>query len=81
MGRVTTSMPNAQLALFEGSSPAPYVRDWRAILRTIYGFLGLAPVATASSTSGRALLYATFYAISSLMVVIALLLLASSVVV
>jgi pimeloyl-ACP methyl ester carboxylesterase/DNA-binding CsgD family transcriptional regulator len=55
MERIAASIPNAQLALFEGSSPTPYVGDWRAIARTIGGFLGLKLVARAGATGGRAL--------------------------
>src|SRR3990172_260251 len=48
--RVAASIPNAQLALFDGSSSAPYVGDWRAIVRTISGFLGGTLHATTGET-------------------------------
>lgn len=38
--RVAASIPNARLALFEGSSTAPFLGDWRAVTRTIAEFLG-----------------------------------------
>jgi pimeloyl-ACP methyl ester carboxylesterase/DNA-binding CsgD family transcriptional regulator len=39
--QVAASIPNAQLALFDGTSSAPFIGDWRAIIRTIGGFLDL----------------------------------------
>lgn len=53
--RVAAAIPNAQLALFEGSSTAPYVGDWRAIVRTIVSFMGATPAPRAGTTGGRAL--------------------------
>jgi DNA-binding CsgD family transcriptional regulator/pimeloyl-ACP methyl ester carboxylesterase len=38
---VAATIPNAQLALFGGTSTAPYIGDWRAIDRAISGFLDL----------------------------------------
>ena len=55
MERVAASIPNAQLALFDGNSAVPYLGDWRPIVRTIYGFLGLTPMAMAGKTGARAL--------------------------
>jgi DNA-binding CsgD family transcriptional regulator/pimeloyl-ACP methyl ester carboxylesterase len=37
--RVTATIPDAELALFEGPSTAPFIGDWRAISRTIGRFL------------------------------------------
>ena len=53
--RVAASIPDAQLALFDGNSSAPYVGDWRAIVRTISGFLGVRLAATAGASGRRAL--------------------------
>ncbi|MBI2913790.1 MAG: alpha/beta fold hydrolase [Chloroflexi bacterium] len=53
--RVAAAIPHAQLALFEGNSPTPYVGDWRAIARAIGGFLGLTLAARAGATGRRAL--------------------------
>ena len=39
--RVVATIPDAQLALFDGDSAVPQLGDWRAVVRTIYGFLGL----------------------------------------
>lgn len=55
MERVAASIPNAQLALFEGSSAVPYLGDWRAIVRAISGFLGMTLAATTGKTGRRAL--------------------------
>jgi DNA-binding CsgD family transcriptional regulator len=52
---VVANIPNAQLALFDGSSSAPYLGDWRAIVRTISGFLGMTPTAILGKTGRRAL--------------------------
>lgn len=52
--RVAASIPDARLALFEGSSSAPYLGDWRAISRTISGFLGETSAGT-SKTGSRSL--------------------------
>ncbi len=41
--RVVAAIPDARLALLEGSSAAPYVGDWRAVVRAIYEFMGMAP--------------------------------------
>jgi pimeloyl-ACP methyl ester carboxylesterase/DNA-binding CsgD family transcriptional regulator len=41
---VAGTIPNAQLALFEGSASAPFVGDWRAITRAVSRFLGLSLV-------------------------------------
>lgn len=53
--RVAASIPDAQLALFEGSSSVPYVGDWRAIIRAIAGFLGMPLPASGAKTGRRAL--------------------------
>jgi DNA-binding CsgD family transcriptional regulator/pimeloyl-ACP methyl ester carboxylesterase len=53
--RVAATIPDAQLALFGGSSSAPYVGDWRAIARAEGEFLGVTAAATAGKTGGRAL--------------------------
>jgi len=37
---IANRIPNARLAVFEGDSAVPYLDDWRAIARTVYGFLG-----------------------------------------
>lgn len=49
---VAATIPNAQLALFEGASTAPYIGDWRAITRTIGAFLG-AEFPLTTSPGGR----------------------------
>ncbi len=52
--RVAASIPDARLALFDGSSSAPYVGDWLAIARTISGFLGVTFPGTTGKTGRRA---------------------------
>lgn len=52
--RVAAAIPNAQLALFEGSSTVPYLGDWRAIVRTIAGFLGMTALTRTGATGRRA---------------------------
>jgi DNA-binding CsgD family transcriptional regulator/pimeloyl-ACP methyl ester carboxylesterase len=52
---VAGTIPDAQLALFEGSASAPFIGDWRAIAKTISRFLGLNPGPTAAQPGGRAL--------------------------
>lgn len=53
---VAASIQKAELALFDGGSSMPFMDDWRAIARTIAGFLGVAPTtASASGRGGRAL--------------------------
>lgn len=53
--RVAATIPDAQLALFDGNSSAPYIGDWRAIVRTIARFLGMTLAATAGTTGRRTL--------------------------
>jgi DNA-binding CsgD family transcriptional regulator/pimeloyl-ACP methyl ester carboxylesterase len=53
--QVAAAIPGAQLALFEGSSSAPYIGDWRSIYRTISVFLGLSRGAPQAGSSRRAL--------------------------
>lgn len=53
--RVAAAIPNAELGLFDGQSSAPYVGDWRAISRTIGGFLGVEFPISASKGGRRAL--------------------------
>jgi DNA-binding CsgD family transcriptional regulator/pimeloyl-ACP methyl ester carboxylesterase len=50
--RVAATIPDAQLALFEGTASAPYVGDWRAISRTISDFLGVTARETATLRTG-----------------------------
>lgn len=52
---IAARIPNSQLALFEGSSSAPFIGDWRAISRAVGAFLGLAWSEQASASGGRAL--------------------------
>ena len=52
---VAAKIPNAQLALFEGISSAPYLGDWRAITRTVDAFLGGQLSATRETGGGRLL--------------------------
>jgi DNA-binding CsgD family transcriptional regulator/pimeloyl-ACP methyl ester carboxylesterase len=52
---VAAAIPGAQLALFEGSSSAPYIGDWRAIYRTISSFLGVSRGGLPSGGDRRAL--------------------------
>jgi DNA-binding CsgD family transcriptional regulator len=53
--RVAAAIPQAQLALFEGSSAVPFVGDWRAIDRTVAEFLGIALPPARASSGNRAL--------------------------
>jgi DNA-binding CsgD family transcriptional regulator len=53
--RVAAMIPNARLALFEGSSSVPFVGDWRAISRAVADFLGLSVTTTATKSGRRAL--------------------------
>jgi DNA-binding CsgD family transcriptional regulator/pimeloyl-ACP methyl ester carboxylesterase len=50
--RVAATIPNAQLALFEGTSTAPFIGDWRSIIRAIGGFLGVAALASPNGVHG-----------------------------
>lgn len=50
--QIVASIPDARLALFEGASSAPYVGDWRAVVRTEAEFLGV-PLTAAPVTTGR----------------------------
>jgi pimeloyl-ACP methyl ester carboxylesterase/DNA-binding CsgD family transcriptional regulator len=40
---VAARIPGSTLVSFEGSGAVPYVGDWRAVARTISGFLGITP--------------------------------------
>jgi DNA-binding CsgD family transcriptional regulator/pimeloyl-ACP methyl ester carboxylesterase len=51
---VAATIPNAQLALFEGMASAPHIGDWRAITRAISRFLGVALDAPPRNAGGRA---------------------------
>lgn len=53
--RVAALIPGAQLALFEGTSSAPFVGDWRAIIQAIGAFLGFGLRTPARNSGGRAL--------------------------
>lgn len=53
--RVAARIPNAQLALFEGSSSAPFLGDWRAIVRTVSSFLGVTELEQASAGGNRSI--------------------------
>ncbi|GAB4323743.1 MAG: hypothetical protein Kow0010_05250 [Dehalococcoidia bacterium] len=53
--RVVASIPDARLALFEGTSTAPYMEDWRAVMRTIQSFLGVSQTTGSGVASRRAL--------------------------
>lgn len=52
---LTAAIPQAQLALFEGESTAPYIGDWRAIIRAQADFLGVSLGPAAPVPSRRAL--------------------------
>jgi DNA-binding CsgD family transcriptional regulator/pimeloyl-ACP methyl ester carboxylesterase len=52
---IAARIPNAQLALFEGSASAPFIGDWRAITRAIDSFLGLKLGDGTRKSRGRAL--------------------------
>lgn len=52
---VAARIPNAQLALFEGASSAPFLGDWRSITRTVDAFLGGRLPATREGGGGRVL--------------------------
>jgi DNA-binding CsgD family transcriptional regulator/pimeloyl-ACP methyl ester carboxylesterase len=52
--RIVAAIPNAQLAFLEGGSAAPYIGDWRAVVRAIYDFMGMAPPRPRKA-AGRAL--------------------------
>lgn len=39
--RVAAAIPGAELALFDGTSSAPYIGNWRPIVHTIAHFLGI----------------------------------------
>jgi pimeloyl-ACP methyl ester carboxylesterase/DNA-binding CsgD family transcriptional regulator len=53
--RVAASIPNAELALFEGRSSMPYMDDWRGIVRAMARFLGMPLVPASTRSGGRAL--------------------------
>lgn len=53
--RVVASIPDARLALYEGSSTVPYLGDWRTINRGIQGFMGIHQPARAGTPNRRAL--------------------------
>jgi DNA-binding CsgD family transcriptional regulator/pimeloyl-ACP methyl ester carboxylesterase len=53
--RVAAAIADAQLALFEGGSSAPYVGDWRAINRAVMTFLRMAPATSPGKAGRRAL--------------------------
>ena len=53
--KIASTIPNAQLALFEGSSSAPYIGDWRAVSRAIHDFMGAPGRAPKPVTGQRAL--------------------------
>lgn len=39
--RLAQRIPGARLALMEGTSAVPYLGDWRAVVRTMYEFMGI----------------------------------------
>jgi DNA-binding CsgD family transcriptional regulator/pimeloyl-ACP methyl ester carboxylesterase len=53
--KVAAAIPDARLALFGGTSAAPYIGDWRAIDRAISEFLTLAPHGARGRRTTRAL--------------------------
>ena len=53
--RVAATIPDAQLALFEGSSSVPFIGDWRAISRAVASFLGVRLTGTRTTSGRRAL--------------------------
>jgi DNA-binding CsgD family transcriptional regulator len=53
--RVAAAIPDARLALFEGSASAPFVGDWRAIDRAVAEFLDLEAPSSRRQSGRRAL--------------------------
>ncbi len=53
--RIVSRIPGAQLALFDGEASMPYLGNWRAVLRTMITFLGVAPSEKAGAGTGRSL--------------------------
>lgn len=53
--RVAATIPDCRLALFEGTSSAPNIGDWRAVDRTIAAFLGATPASTNGAPRNRSL--------------------------
>jgi pimeloyl-ACP methyl ester carboxylesterase/DNA-binding CsgD family transcriptional regulator len=53
--RVAATIPGARLVLLPGESTAPYVGEWRAVIRTVGGFLGAGVPRGGGSRGGRAL--------------------------
>ena len=53
--RVAAAIPGAKLALFDGTCTAPFLGDWRPVMRTLAEFLGLDLMKVRTDGGARAL--------------------------